>query len=677
VSTVPIRPTVLDIGDIMHDAIGAHRAGDLAAAEQGYREVLRIAPGQVQALNLLGVLCGQTGRADEAVALLRRAVALYPSDAELRTNLAVAYEVSGDPTAAATHYARAVELDPAHAAAHFGLGYCHECAGRSAEAIACYRRTIALAPDHARAHNNLGNLLADSDAAAAEAELRRAVALDPGYPEPLNNLGALLLRGGNPAAAVPLLEQAIALRPGYADAMANLGMALRELGRAADGLAMLRAAVAADAAAIHPRWLLANALAERGEGAAAEAVLREALALDAQHPQTRLRLAQLLHHLGRFAEAGELFAPLTGAGPHRGLAGFGLVQTRRFTSTDRTLLADMQAVADDAALPLGERVAAHFALGKAFADLGDPAAAMRHYDAGNALHRATLPRFDRDAHAAFVDRLIATYTPDLFRARRDWASGSERPVLIVGMMRSGTTLLEQMLAAHPAVAAGGELTYWAMAGRSGEALPATAEDAAALIAGYAAELDRIAPDAPRVTDKLPHNVYALGLIHLLFPRARILHCRRDAADVGLSIYRTLFAAPHEFAYDQDDIVFVLRSYERLAAHWRAVLPAERMMEVCYEAMVAEPEATARAVVAFCGLPWDARCLEHTANRRLIRTASAWQARQPVYSDAVGSARRYAPYLGALAALHSDAGTSHAASAAATSATTASQASSAG
>ena len=166
-----------------------------------------------------------------------------------------------------------------------------------------------------------------------------------------------------------------------------------------------------------------------------------------------------------------------------------------------------------------------------------------------------LPAFDRAGHAALIDRLIATWTPARLRAGCAAASDSDRPLLIVGMMRSGTTLLEQMLAAHPRVAAGGELSFWGGAGGSGEAPPADAA-AAALVGFYLAELAAIAPEARHVTDKLPHNVYALGLVHLLFPRARILHCRRDAADIGLSLYRTLFAAPHGFAYDKGDIVFV-------------------------------------------------------------------------------------------------------------------------
>lgn len=648
--TTPAPPSLRDMDDLLHEALAAHRAGDLAAAEQGYGAVLAVAPGQFQALNLLGVLCGQTGRVAEARAHLRRAVALHPSSAEAQKNLAVACEMAGDLAAAAAHYARALALDPALAAAQFGLGVCHEAEGRTDAAIACYRRTIDLAPDHAAARNNLAGLLVATAPAEAEALLHDAVAQAPAYPEAHNNLGALKLRRGDAASACALLERAVALRPGYADAMANLGAALRAAGQEAAGMAQLRAAVAADPAAILPRWMLAAALAEGGDGAAAEAVLREALALAPDHPDTRIRLGQLLHHRGRFAEAAALFAPLAAAGPRRGAASLGLVLARKLGPADRPCVDAMLALADSTALPAQERLALHFALGKALADLDDRAAAMRHYDIANALHRATQPPFDRAGYAAFIDRLIATYTPARLRAPYAAHSRSARPVLVVGMIRSGTTLVEQMLAAHPGVATGGELTYWPVAAAAGDRLPADEAEAAALVAGYEATLSAVSAGAARVIDKLPFNVHALGLVHLLFPHARFLHCRRAPADTGLSIYRVLFGNGHEYAYDQGDIAFVLRQYERLAAHWRAALPAHAMLEVQYESLVAAPAATMRAMLAFCGLDPGLAGTDHTAHTRMIRTASAWQARQPVHGEAAGMARRFAPFLGELASL---------------------------
>ncbi|HET9018220.1 MAG TPA: tetratricopeptide repeat protein, partial [Acetobacteraceae bacterium] len=482
----------LDLDDILLEANEAHRAGDFVAAEQGYAAVLAASPGNFIVLNLLGALCGQTGRHAESVAYLRRAAALRPSDPEIQKNLGIAYEVAGDLTHAAGQYARALALAPNLAAAHFGLGVCHEAAGRTEAALASYHRAAALAPDHAPTRNNLGSLLSESDPVAAEAALRHAIDLDPAYPEPRNNLGALLLSLGRPADACPVLQEAVALRPFYADAMANLGTTLCSLGRMDEGIAMLRGAVAADPAAILPRIALAGMLMECDAGVTAaaetEALLRAVLAEEPGHAEATLRLSDLLYQCGRFAEAEALLAPLSEKGPKRGSASLARVQTRRMTQADRGFVATLRSLAEAADLPMAERVAALFALGKVHHDLGDPQAAMRALDAGNALRRSMEPPFDRAAHAAFVDRLIATYTPGLFAARcpaarLPWASTSRRPILIVGMMRSGTTLVEQMLSAHPAVAAGGELTFWPMHGQA-DVPPVDAAAAAALVAGY-------------------------------------------------------------------------------------------------------------------------------------------------------------------------------------------------
>lgn len=220
------------------------------------------------------------------------------------------------------------------------------------------------------------------------------------------------------------------------------------------------------------------------------------------------------------------------------------------------------------------------------------------------------------------------------------------PALIVGMPRSGTTLVEQIVSSHPLVAAGGELTFW-----TDQRETAAAKDAASrLAAGYLALLRRIGPGSERVTDKNPFNFLHLGAIRLALPHARFIHVRRDPIDTCLSIYFTRFATPQAFAYDRGDLVFYYRQYERLMAHWRAFIPADRLLEIDYESLIANRESLTRRMIAFCGLPWDAACLAPESNPRLVRTASVWQARQPVYRTSVERWRRYEPWLGELSQL---------------------------
>ncbi|MGH7111807.1 MAG: sulfotransferase family protein, partial [Stellaceae bacterium] len=228
--------------------------------------------------------------------------------------------------------------------------------------------------------------------------------------------------------------------------------------------------------------------------------------------------------------------------------------------------------------------------------------------------------------------------------------GDETPLLIVGMPRSGTTLVEQIVSAHPEIGAGGELTFWndtalplARAG-AGEIAPAEIERIAR---EYLALLRRLAPGAARVTDKMPANFRWLGLIHLTVPQARIIHCRRDPIDTCLSNYFAYFSRLHPHSCDRADLVFYYREYLRLMAHWRTVLPPERYLEIDYEELVADRERMTRRLIAFTGLEWDDACLRPERNDRAVYTASSWQARQPVYGTSVRRWRHYEPWLGEL------------------------------
>ncbi|MGH7025197.1 MAG: sulfotransferase family protein [Caulobacteraceae bacterium] len=292
-----------------------------------------------------------------------------------------------------------------------------------------------------------------------------------------------------------------------------------------------------------------------------------------------------------------------------------------------------------------QRQVTHFALGKAHDDIGDYGAAIRHFDAANKI-RAKFAAFDGAALATRVDRLIAE-TP---RSSFDAAVGvsDATPILIVGMPRSGTTLVEQILSSHARVAAGGELSFWADRDRRGDDLLGLSEDQLEAVASdYLTTLRNISPDAERVTDKMPFNFGLLGVIHRALPRAMFVHCRRHPIDTCLSIFSTSFEAAMDFAGDRRSLLAFYRQYQRLMDHWREVLPPDRLIEVDYEALVADPEPHTRRLVAACGLPWDEACLSPQNNRRRVTTASLWQARQPIYRSSVERWRRYEPWLGEL------------------------------
>jgi hypothetical protein len=288
---------------------------------------------------------------------------------------------------------------------------------------------------------------------------------------------------------------------------------------------------------------------------------------------------------------------------------------------------------------------------------------MGHYVSGNALEHERM-RFDPDAGRSFVARSRATFNAALIEEKRPLGNPSEMPIFIVGMLRSGTTLVEQILASHPAVYAAGELGYFRNASRQlaeraagGQPYPdclggLDAETIDSLSSAYITHLRERMGEARRFTDKNPLNFEHLGLIMLAFPNARVIHCRRDPMDVCLSIYFQHFSERHDFAYSFADIAEHHRQYQQLMAHWHDVFPG-RIHDLDYEDLVADFETVSRDMLTFLDLEWDENCLEFHRTDRPVGTASHWQVRQPLYAHSVQRWRRYEPYLEELRAALGD------------------------
>jgi LPS sulfotransferase NodH len=322
----------------------------------------------------------------------------------------------------------------------------------------------------------------------------------------------------------------------------------------------------------------------------------------------------------------------------------------------------MQAALTTPRLEAGQRLRLHLAIGKAAEDLGDYALAMQHFDAADAVRRGSSP-FDSAAFSIEIDRLIARCKPELIARAPELGSCDATPVLIIGMPRSGTTLVEQIVSMHPEVGAGGELQFWNergaawhQSGAVGNEKPVVAREFVAkeflakAAADYLRVLRAIAPRAARVTEKMPFNFLWAGLIHLAFPRAIIIHCRRAAVDTAVSIHQTHFHPSLAFPTGGPELVAYFRDYQRLIDHWRRVLPADRFIEIDYEDLTRSPEPVIRRIIAACGLPWHEACLRPESNPRAVKTPSKWQTRQPIYRTSVARWRRYEPWLGPLRAL---------------------------
>jgi len=320
---------------------------------------------------------------------------------------------------------------------------------------------------------------------------------------------------------------------------------------------------------------------------------------------------------------------------------------------------NLQELAERKDLPLDDQSRLHFALAGIFDKTGSPAKAFQHCCFGNQFRkefeRSRGIIYDPAAHRHFVARIIDTFTPAYFNRVKSFGLDSELPIFIVGMLRSGTTLVEQILASHPRVHGAGELQDLnrliktlprrpgttegypeSMAGVDGETARALAE-------AYLQRLRQLGGESARVVDKLPFNFLYLGVIATLFPRARIIHCRRDPVDTCLSCFFQDFGDPLPFTWDLRHLGHYYREYERLMAHWGKVLPVP-LFEVFYEDITANQESTTRRLLAFCGLDWDERCLHFNDTQRVVRTASILQVRQPIYRTSVGRWKRYEAQL---------------------------------
>ena len=686
-SSVPGSPDAMSIPEALSRAHAHWNAGQADQAELLCRRVLAAWPGQADALHLLGLMAHAYGNLDLAIGHLREACTAPRAPAIYSSNLAEMCRQKGLLAEGEEAARRAVAMDPALVSGWNNLGILLQEAGKFAESLECLERVIALQPDWAEAHNNLANTsrrLCRMD--RAEAHYRQALALNPAYAEAHSNLAFLLSTQGRYDEAAAAAQQAIELSPRLVDAYLNLAEV--EMSRHHHQAALRALDMLAAFAPQHPAALVARAKALKQVERLDEALVcaRHALALAPKSAEAHNTLATVLQSLGQTDEALAHFeraALLPGAVAEEALVGratllmeagrrddaqaafdralgvfpgsvpalAGRADARTFRTGDPDIAALEACLAEGERRSLTDRITAHFALGKAYLDIQEPTRAFHHFDAGNRQKRSTFA-YDDAATGQWMARIADTFTPELHARLQGTGEPSALPVFIVGMPRSGTTLIEQIVSSHPQVTGAGELSALRLVVEGSGLFPdrvpgMTGEEAARLGREYLSRVTPLAEGRARLVDKMPANFLYAGLIPLMLPGARIIHARRDPVDTCLSCYTKLFSGEQQFTYDQSELGTFYRRYERLMAHWREVLPPGFFIEVDYEAVVDNLEDEARRLVDFMGLPWNDACLNFHGNRRVVRTASVNQVRQPIYKTSKGRWRAYAGYLGPL------------------------------
>jgi tetratricopeptide (TPR) repeat protein len=638
---------------LFDDIVAQLQSRETQRAIDSCRALLTRYPDDINILGLLGAALGDLRRFDEAEHILRRVIDLAPGFAKPYEDLGLLLMQQRKFEQALPLLEKAVRLDPQLEEAHFQLGKALAALGRGKEADASFERAFALSPQRrqmalAAEHHQAGRLQ------EAEQLCRQVLQKDPAHVDALRLLGLIAASSGDLDDAEHLLRQAIAAAPDHAPALFELGRVLKELERPEDAIEVYRDLLALEPSNPKAHFQLASALAPAARNEESAAAYRRCLALAPKHAGAWLGLGHMLKTVGQQAEGIAAYRRCVELEPEFGEAYYSLanLKTYRFSSDE---IAAMQHQLQRDNLNDTSRVNFLFALGKAFEDRADYGQAWRYYEEGNARQRM-LVSYDPVHTETVNDELVAFFNAEFFAATAGQGHADPAPIFVVGLPRSGSTLIEQIIASHSQVEGTSELPY---IGRLTKSLNHNRADAMR----YPQVLGELAPrhfqklgqdyldmasrhrlqGTARFIDKMPNNFPSAGFIHSILPNAKIIDARRHPLDACVGNLRQLYARGQTFSYDQSDIGEYYLQYLRMMAHWDDVLPG-RILRVQYEDVVADLETQVRRILDYLELPWEDNCLRFHATERAVRTASSEQVRQPIYDSSVGIWRHYAPHL---------------------------------
>ncbi len=612
----------------------AHQKGKLPAAEKQYRAVIRSQPKNAEALYLLGMLCFDTGRWEMSAGFMERSIraaeaARRKADPQWRLACGSAWQRVDEQEKALAQFDKALAEEPDSVDALFCRGTALQSLERLDEAIEAYKVTLDRDPHHVEAAYNIGVTLRDAK---------------------------------KPEIALKALQKTILLKPDHAEAYEALAPVMEDLGWREDALEIYRRAIELQPDKVSLITAYSLALMTSNKVEEAEAVLKPLLEKYPEAPGLQAQFASVRLFQGDRKTAAEIAGGIVEKFPKTAGAHYTLAQSER-DGDHQARIAQIDEVLAEGVEEKEAESALEFALATRYEALKQHEEAFGHYIRANARKREALEDrgvvYNRETEEARTDAMMKVYPgPEIFEGPT--GSDSEMPVFIIGMPRSGTTLTEQILASHPQMAGAGELTAMGNAvkrmrdtlGYPGN--PPTEKALKNVAQLYLQRLREVDADALRVTDKMPGNFNHLGLIIRIFPKARIIHCRRNPIDNCLSCFIQNFGAEGlAWSFDLEDAAHQYREYHRLMAHWREILPPGRMLEIDYEDTVADLEGQARKLVDFVGMEWNDSCLSFHENKRAVITASHDQVRQPIYNTSVGRWKKYGPRVTPLVEALSD------------------------
>ncbi|TLS73510.1 tetratricopeptide repeat protein [Mariprofundus erugo] len=630
-------------------SVGYYAARNYDDAATFAKQAIALQPDYTRAYVNLGNALAKLGNTDEAVAAYRQAVEIDTDFAEGYNTLGAFLLSTGETAEAIKNLTRSIEANPDYYRAHSNLGNALRDMDRLDEAEASYREAIRLKPDYAEAHNNLGAALGDlGRLIEAEAGYREAIRLRPDYAEAHSNLGNALRDMDRLEEAEASYREAIRLKPDYAEAHSNLATVLGDLGRLIEAEAGCREAIRLKPGYAEAHNNLGTVLGDLGRPIEAEACYREAIRLKPDYAEAHSNLGTALGDLGRLIEAEASCREAIRLRPDYAEAHYGLSLIKKFTEND-TQISLIEYCYQGAETASQDRIFASFALAKAYEDTGRLDDAFQLYLEGNRLNKARLD-YNIQQDIKLFDHIINSF---VYPAQQPAGYLPQRPIFIIGMPRSGTSLVEQILASHSEVFGAGELpdmnsavlTHSLKGGiGSGGHFSYAANVIKKIRQSYLAKLEALPATEPFIVDKMPHNFLWVGHILSAFPDARIIHLSRDPMAVCWSIFKLYFPRSElYFAYDLDALADYYKLYLRLMDFWRDQFPGN-IYDLSYEALTENQEQETRRLLEYCGLEWQERCLDFHLNERAVSTASNVQVREKMYKGSSQAWRKFEKQL---------------------------------
>lgn len=630
----------------------------LDEAADCYNKVIGIAAGHFQAVNNVGNVYRRKGKFDRAVDCYHKAIEINPAFAEGYNNIATVLRLQQKPLDAIEYYRKAIEADGKNAKFYSNLGVSLFESGEIDEAKSCYEKSLEINSRNAETYINLGNLLEyQNEVDECIKCYSTAVQLQPENADTHNNFGRILCENGSYAEAVEYLRKAYELDPANDDIQLNLANGLFYTDEIEEAYKLCKEALEKNPESPKTMINMAIILFEMGNSKDAEELFDKAINKVPENAKAYYSKGVLLQDSGRKQEAILCFRKAIEISPKHTEAFESLARCVKFKKGDREI-EEAESLLIEENLLRPKKMALHFALGKIYEDIGEYAKSFEHYKAGNEIRKDLKDRhFTIDRLKSTIDAQLKVIDRQYFADYTGFANESDVPVFIVGMPRSGTSLTEQIIASHPDAFGAGELTD---IGKNISRLrkqnqimdfpqlvdAANDEFIRKLSTEYIAMLKSLGGQARRVVDKMPHNFEFLWLIAKMFPKSRIIHCKRNPIDNCLSCYFTDFTKAHGYKNDLKTLGLYYREYERLMEHLQKVIPLP-ILEVQYEDVVANQEEMSRKIIDFCKLEWDDRCLEFHKTKRSVRTASVNQVRKKIYNTSVERWRRYEKHLGPL------------------------------